>query len=63
MRELSPEELQRWKDTFAKDGIMYDSDDDYREAVHNLIGYVNLLVEMDQQQKNEESRKSQGANQ
>lgn len=63
MRELSPEELQRWKDTFAKDGIMYDSDDDYREAVHNLVGYVNLLVEMDQQQKNEESRKSQGANQ
>ena len=63
MRELSPEELQRWKDTFAKDGIMYDSDDDNREAVHNLVGYVNLLVEIDQQQKNEESRKSQGANQ
>lgn len=63
MRELSPEELQKWKDTFAKDGIMYDSDDDYREAVHNLVGYVNLLIEMDQQQRIEESRKSQGGNQ
>jgi hypothetical protein len=51
MRELSPEELQKWKDTFAKDGIAYSSDDEYREAVYNLVGYVELLIEMDQQQK------------
>lgn len=50
MKELSPEELQKWKDSFAKDGIVYSSDDDYREAVHNLVGYVDLLIQMDQQQ-------------
>jgi hypothetical protein len=51
MKALSPEELQKWKDTFAKDGIIYNSDNEYREAVHNLVGYVELLIEMDQQQK------------
>ena len=51
MKELSPEELQKWKDSFAKDGIVYKSDDDYREAIHNLVGYVDLLIQMDQQQK------------
>lgn len=51
MKIITPEELQKWKYTFAKDGIVYNSDDEYREAVHNLVGYVELLIEMDQQQK------------
>ena len=57
MRELSPEELQKWKESFAKDGIVYESDDDYREAIHNLVGYVDLLIQMDQQQKAAEKTK------
>ena len=51
MLSLNPEELQKWKQTFAKDGIVYDSDDDYREAVHNLVGFFEVLIEMDKQQK------------
>lgn len=51
MRELTNDELESWKLTFAKDGIKYETDDEYREAVHNLVGYIELLIEMDQQQK------------
>ena len=50
MTELSDERLAEWKVTFAKAGIHYDTDDEYREAVHNLVGYFELLIEMDQQQ-------------
>lgn len=28
MRELITKELQGWKDSFAKDGIVYNTDDD-----------------------------------
>lgn len=51
MRELSQNELDKWKETFAKDGIIYESDDDYREAVSNLVGYFDILIRMDQEQK------------
>jgi len=45
--ELTDKQLQKWKDTFAKDGIVYDTDDDYREAVSNLVGYFDILIQMD----------------
>lgn len=48
---LTNNELQRWKEVFAKDGIVYDSDDDYREAVSNLIGYFDILAQVDIAQK------------
>jgi hypothetical protein len=47
MVELTEKELQDWKDTFAKDGIAYDTNDEYREAVHNLVGFFDVLVQMD----------------
>jgi hypothetical protein len=47
MIELTNEQLQQWKDTFAKDGIVYETDEEYREAVSNLIGYFDTLIEMD----------------
>lgn len=47
MIELNEEQLARWKETFAKDGIVYDTDEDYIEAVENLVGYFEVLIEMD----------------
>jgi hypothetical protein len=49
--ELTDEKLKKWKETFAKDGIVYDTDDDYREAVSNLVGYFDVLIQMDLAQK------------
>lgn len=49
------EELTRWKDVFAKDGIVYQTDDEYREAVSNLVGFLDILIEIDQKQKNTSS--------
>jgi hypothetical protein len=31
--------LKKWKSTFAKDGIKYETDVEYREAIHNLVGF------------------------
>jgi hypothetical protein len=49
--ELTDEQLQKWKETFAKDGIVYDTDNEYREAVSNLVGYFDILIQMDLAQK------------
>jgi hypothetical protein len=49
--ELSEKQLNDWKTSFAKSGIVYDNDDDYREAIYNLVGYFDLLIKMDIQQK------------
>lgn len=51
MRELSDKELAKWKESFAKDGIVYETDDEYREAVRNLVGYFDVLIQMELQQK------------
>lgn len=51
MIELTDEQLKQWKEVFAKDGIVYESDDDYREAVNNLVGYFDVLIQMDLKQK------------
>lgn len=51
MIKLTPKELQKWKNTFAKDGIVYDTDHEYMEAVNNLVGFFDVLIQMDQQQK------------
>ena len=48
---MNDRELKRWKDIFAKSGIVYSTDDEYREAINNLVGYVDTLIEMDQEQK------------
>ena len=51
MKELSQEELNRWKETFAKDGIIYKTDDEYREAMHNFTGFIDTLIKIDKSQK------------
>lgn len=51
MIELTDEQLEKWKETFAKDGIVYDTDEKYREAINNLVGYFDVLIKMDLEQK------------
>ena len=47
MTELTEKQLEEWKETFAKDGIVYETDDEYREAIRNLVGYFDVLIQMD----------------
>jgi len=47
MRDIDQESLKRWKESFAKEGIIYDSDEKYYEAIHNLTGFLDMLVEID----------------
>lgn len=51
MIDLSEKELVEWKLMFAKSGIKYETDDEYREAVHNLVGYFDILIQMDLENK------------
>lgn len=51
MSRQDDERLTSWKKSFAKIGIRYETDEEYEEAIHNLVGYFELLIEMDQQQR------------
>lgn len=56
MIELTNKRLQEWKELLAKDGIHYDTDEEYREAVTNLVGYFDVLIQMDLQQKADKNK-------
>lgn len=49
--QIDAKSLESWKKAFAKSGIKYDTDEQYKEAVYNLVGYVETLIEMDKQLK------------
>lgn len=51
MRTITGKDLEDWKMAFAKSGIQYDTDEEYQEAIYNLVGYIDVLIQMDQQQK------------
>ncbi len=51
MRTITSKDLESWKVAFAKSGITYDTDEEYQEAIYNLVGYIDTLIQMDQQQK------------
>ncbi len=51
MRTITGKDLENWKIAFAKSGIKYETDEEYQEAIYNLVGYIDTLIEMDQQQK------------
>lgn len=51
MRTITCKNLESWKVAFAKSGIKYDTDEVYQEAIYNLVGYIDTLIQMDQQQK------------
>lgn len=51
MRTITGKDLESWKVAFAKSGITYDTDEEYQEAIYNLVNYFDILIQMDQQQK------------
>lgn len=51
MPTITGKDLEDWKVAFAQSGIKYDSDEEYQEAIYNLVGYFDALVHMDQQYK------------
>lgn len=59
MTDINDGDLERWKSSFAKDGIVYDTDDEYREAINNLVGSFELLIEIDQKTKQDNSNQDE----
>lgn len=51
MSHINHESLEGWKNAFAKDGIVYDSDEEYLDAIHNLVGFVDTLIEVERSLK------------
>lgn len=49
--DISTKQLEDWKATLAKSGISYETDDDYREALRNLAGFFDVLIQIDLDQK------------
>lgn len=62
MSDINDVQLERWKKTLAKDGIIYDSDDDYREAISNLVGFFEILIEIDQKSKSSSELRDENGN-
>lgn len=48
---ITDKQLEGWKNALAKSNIIYDTDDDYREAMHNLVGFFDVLIQIDLEQK------------
>lgn len=51
MRTITGKDLESWKVALAKSGITYDTDEEYQEAIYNLVNYFDTLIQMNQQQK------------
>lgn len=54
--EIDDESLAGWKAAFAKDGVVYKTDEEYYEAIHNFTGFVDTLVEIDRSLKASENK-------
>lgn len=54
MYDINEESLKRWKKAFSKDGIEYETDTEYCEAIRNFTGFVDTLIEIDRQLKADE---------
>lgn len=51
MHTITGKDLESWKLALAKSGIKYETDEEYQEAIYNLVNYMDTLIQMDQQQK------------
>lgn len=48
---LDDKKLADWKAALAESGIKYETDEQYQEAMDNLVGFFDVLIRMDQEQK------------
>lgn len=51
MHDIDDRSLVRWKAAFAKDGIIYKTDEEYYEAIRNFTGFIDTLIEIDRSTK------------
>lgn len=49
--KITDKQLEDWKKALAKSYIVYDTDDEYREAMNNLAGFFDVLIQIDLEQK------------
>ncbi len=45
--KIDEKKLAEWKKTLADSGVTYETDYEYREAIHNLVGYFDILIQID----------------
>ena len=50
--KIGDPEFIRFKQSLIDQGADYETDADYLEAFNNLVGYFDVLIQMDQEQKN-----------
>ena len=58
MVELSDKRLREWKALFDKEGVKYESDDEVIEMVNRLVGYFDILIQMDLESKEKANLKT-----
>lgn len=56
MYELTEKEFNSFKDICEKDGIKYDTEEEYKEAARNLYSFVKLSYELAREQLSWEKR-------
>lgn len=55
MGGLDAKKLAEWKETLAKSGIIYETDEEYEEALKNLAGFFDVLIQIDLESNRRES--------
>lgn len=58
--KLSEIQLEQWKQAFAKSGIIYETAEEYEEAINNLTGFFDVLIQIDLQQKKKANPRTTG---
>ena len=56
MANISSKSLAKFKKLCNEHGIKYDTDAEYREAANNLLGYFEVLMEMDKEEQARQRR-------
>lgn len=49
--KIGDPEFLRFKESLMEQGANYDTDEEYLEAFNNLVGYFDVLIQMDQELK------------
>lgn len=49
--KIGDPEFIRFKESLMEQGARYETDEEYFEAFYNLVGYFDVLIEMDREQK------------
>lgn len=60
MEKVDDKNLEEWKKSFAKMGIVYETDKEYHEAFNNLVGFFDTLIQIDLTQKSKSKKRKEG---